>query len=113
MEILILAFIAYGMSTILVYGSIFEDLRDRIHLWGKSPELPANRVGFFMSGLISCMLCTSTWVGFFLSFFIGSISQYYFDVNFLFGVFLDGMFTAGMVWSINSIVEFFEESRIK
>ena len=28
-------------------------------------------------------------------------------------VFFDGMLTAGAVWIINSIVEFFEESRIK
>jgi hypothetical protein len=27
--------------------------------------------------------------------------------------FFDGMFTAGAVWALNAIVEFFEENRIK
>jgi hypothetical protein len=29
------------------------------------------------------------------------------------GVFFDGMLTAGAIWGVNSIIEFFEESRIK
>jgi hypothetical protein len=28
-------------------------------------------------------------------------------------VFFDGMFTAGSVWALNAIIEFFEENRIK
>ena len=28
-------------------------------------------------------------------------------------LFFDGMFTAGSVWMVNAIIEFFEESRIK
>jgi hypothetical protein len=27
------------------------------------------------------------------------------------GLFFDGMYTAGVVWSINAIVEYFEEGR--
>jgi hypothetical protein len=93
---------AYGMTTILVYGSIFENVRTWIKAKSK-----------FFGDLISCMLCTSTWVGFFLSIVTSGFSEHLFDLNKFVGVFLDGMFTAGIVWAINGIVEFFEESRIK
>jgi hypothetical protein len=36
-----------------------------------------------------------------------------FGINPVFAIFFDGMFTAGAVWAINAIIEFFEESRIK
>ena len=48
------------MTTILVYGSIFKELRDSIHRWGENGKLILNPLGSFLSGLISCMLCTST-----------------------------------------------------
>jgi hypothetical protein len=35
------------------------------------------------------------------------------DIHWIPSIFFDGMFTAGIVWAINGIVEFFEESRIK
>ena len=96
------SFIAYGMMTIIVYGSIFEKPRE----WIKGHSN-------FFGELISCPLCTGTWVGFFMSLTLGSLSSVYFHTFFLINVFVDGMFTAGAVWAINSIIEFFEESRIK
>lgn len=100
--IIIWAFIAYGMTTILVYGSIFDGLRALLSSKSK-----------FFAELIKCPLCTSTWVGFFMSFTMGGLTANYYDINTLYGVFLDGMLTAGIVWAINSVIEFFEESRIK
>ena|SRR6056300_1742554 len=95
------SFMAYGMTTIIVYGSIFEKLR----VW-------IGRHSKFFGELINCPLCTSTWVGFFLSATLGSISSELFAIGYL-GIFFDGLFTAGVVWAINSVIEFFEESRIK
>lgn len=103
---------AYGMSTIIVYGSIFDGLRNSIHRWGENTLLPFNSIGKFVSGLIKCMLCTSTWVGFFFSLCFGGLSTQLFGMNWITSIFFDGMFTAGAVWAINGIVEFFEESRI-
>jgi hypothetical protein len=100
--LLLWGFIGYGMSTILVYGSIFETPRK----WIKNQSK-------FFGDLISCILCTSTWVGFFLSIVLGGLINKIFDLNWFFTMFFDGMFTAGIVWTINAIVEFFEESRIK
>jgi len=95
------SFMAYGMTTIIVYGSIFEGLRNWISKHSK-----------FFGELVNCPLCTSTWVGFFLSLTLGGISSKIFSIGY-FGIFFDGLFTAGVVWAINSFVEFFEESRIK
>jgi hypothetical protein len=48
-----------------------------------------------------------------MSLVLGSITTKYFDTLWIINLFFDGMFTAGIVWAINGIVEFFEESRIK
>ena len=101
-SLLVWVFIAYGMTSILVWGSIFESTRE----WIK-------RNSKFFGDLISCTLCTSTWVGFFMSLFLGSLSTQYFDTIWLINLFFDGMFTAGGVWALNAIIEFFEENRIK
>ncbi len=92
----------YGLTSILVWGSIFESTRE----WIK-------RKSKFFGDLISCTLCTSTWVGFFMSLFLGSISTQYFDTIWIINLFFDGMLTAGGVWAINAIVEWFEENRPK
>ena len=96
------AFMGYGMTTILVYGSIFDNQR----AWIKKNSK-------FFGDLISCMMCTSTWVGFFMSLMLGGLTSKILETNWLVGFFFDGMFTCGIVWAINGIVEFFEESRIK
>ena len=96
------AIMAYGMSTILVYGSIFDKGRAFI-----------KRNSKFFGELIGCMLCTSTWVGFFFSICFGGLTNKVLEMHWLPTIFFDGMFTAGAVWAINGIVEFFEENRIK
>jgi hypothetical protein len=96
------AIMAYGMSTILVYGSIFDKGRAFI-----------KRNSKFFGELIGCMLCTSTWVGFFFSICFGGLTNKVLEMHWLPTIFFDGMFTAGAVWAINGIIEFFEENRIK
>ncbi len=102
MLILFYILACYGMTSILVWGSIFENQRTWIKKHSK-----------FFGDLISCTLCTSTWVGFFMSLTLGSVSVQYFDTFWLFNLFYDGMFTAGSVWALNAIVEWFEENRPK
>lgn len=101
-SLLVWIFVSYGMTSIIVWGSIFEPLREFIKKHSK-----------FFGDLISCVLCTSTWVGFFLSIFMFSITDVLFYVRMPFNIFFDGMFSAGIVWAVNSIIEFFEENRIK
>jgi hypothetical protein len=112
MQLLIWVMVAYGMTNILVYGSIFNGLRNGIHNWGNSETLPFNYLGKFLSSLIQCVLCTSTWVGFFLSIAYFSPNLNLVGINEFISVFFDGMLSAGFVWMINSIVEWFEENRL-
>jgi len=100
-KLILWAVLAYGMSTIIVYGHIFDKPRD----WLISKSA-------FWGDFITCMLCVPTWVGFFLSFALGGLTNAYFNTG-IFTFFFDRMYTAGAVWAINSIVEFFEENRIK
>jgi hypothetical protein len=44
---------------------------------------------------------------------LGSLTVKYFNVHPAVNFFFDGMATAGLVWAINGIVEFFEENRLK
>lgn len=99
---------AYGMTTIIVYGSIFQGIRDYI----KSKAEKYQSIFKFIDGLISCVLCTSTWVGFFFSVTLGGITTQ-FGINWIPAIFFDGLFTAGAVWALNGFIEFFEENRIK
>ena len=99
-KIIVWMFVAYGMSTIIVYGHIFDKPRE----WLSSKSTILNE-------FLHCMLCIPTWVGFFMSFALGGLTNDYFNTGH-FTWFFDGMFTAGAVWAINSLIEFFEESRI-
>jgi hypothetical protein len=103
--------IAYGMTNILVYGSIFNKQRNFIHKWGDNENNIFYGLGNFISGLISCIMCTSTWVGFFLSLVFFSPTQELFDTNEILSIFFDGMLASGSVWAVNAIIEWFEENR--
>jgi hypothetical protein len=112
MTILIAWFVlAYGFSNIMVYGSIFSGIREGIKKWGNNPYAIFNGVGKFISDLLSCMMCTSTWVGFFLGLFIFSPTYFYFGLNPVISWFFDGLLASGAVWAINSVIEWFEENR--
>lgn len=110
MEIIFWIIAAYGMTNILVYGSIFDGLRNSIHATAEVGIPIISRIFKFISGLISCVMCTSTWVGFFMSLFFSPFTAY-FGIHPAFGLFFDGMLASGGVWAINAIVEWFEENR--
>jgi len=110
MELIFWVIAAYGMSNILVYGSIFDGIRESIHKNAETNIIIISPIFKFLSGLISCMMCTSTWVGFFMSLFFSPFTAY-FGLHPGFGIFFDGMLASGGVWMINSIVEWFEENR--
>jgi len=101
MELLIWILAAYGMSQILVFGGIFDTPRD----WIKKHST-------FFGDLISCMMCTSTWVGFFFSLTFYSPTESMTFIPYT-SIFFDGMLASGSVWAINAMVEWFEENRPK
>ena len=90
---------AYGMSQILVFGSIFDKPRDWITKYSK-----------FFGDLLGCMMCTSTWVGFFFSLAFYSPTQHMIIIPYT-NIFFDGILASGSVWALNSLVEWFEENR--
>ena len=92
MELLIWLLAAYGMSQILVYGSIFDTPREWITKKSK-----------FFGDLLGCMI--------FFSLVLWSPTLQ-FDLCIPYSnVFFDGMLASGGVWAINAIVEWFEQNR--
>ena len=99
---------AYGMTQIIVYGSIFEKTRNDIKTVGQT-NLPVISTLFtFISGIIGCVMCCSTWVGFFMSFFYSPFVEFL-GVNSIISIFFNGMLAAGGVGGVNTIVEWFEK----
>lgn len=98
MELIIWILSAYGMTQILVYGSIFDTPRD----WIKNNST-------FFGDLISCVMCTSTWVGFFfsLTFFSPTIELVSITYS---NLFFDGILASGSVWALNAFIEWFEKN---
>jgi hypothetical protein len=112
-QLLLWMVMAYGISNILVYGSIFNGPREFINRWGSNPVAPFQPLGAFMSKMLACMMCASTWVGFFYGIFLYSPVHELLGVTEMVSWFFDGMLASGSVWAINAIVEWFEENRPK
>lgn len=109
-KLLIWIFISYGMTTIIVYGTIFNGLRTNISKVSETTIPIVSQLFKFIDGIINCPLCCSTWVGFFLSLFFFSPTTFFIGENYL-NLLLDGTLSAGLVWAIHSIIEYFEENR--
>lgn len=112
-ELLLWMVMAYGMTNILVYGSIFNGTRNFIREWGEDKTTAFNGFFHFVNGILSCMMCCSTWVGFFFGFFLYSPIHEILGASGIWSWFFDGMLASGAVWIINSLVEWFEENRPK
>lgn len=102
MELLLIILVGYSISNIIVFGSIFEGLRNTAEVY--SPE--------FFGKLLGCMMCTPWWVGLFLS--MGShITNYtQFSPFYNYGleipaisIFLDACLISGTTWLIHTIQE--------
>ncbi len=102
MELLLIILVGYSISNIIVYGTIFEGLRETAEIY--SPN--------FFGKLLGCMMCTPWWVGLFLS--VGSqitgytqFSPFYsngLEIVYL-SIFLDACLISGTTWLIHTIQE--------
>jgi hypothetical protein len=101
---------AYGLSNIVVYGSIFNGPRNFINKWGDS-KYPLNGFGGFLSKMISCMMCFGFHCGWILSLLVYSPVHKLLGTNQYYSWFFDGMLASGSVWAINAIIEWFEVNR--
>ena len=102
MELLLIILLTYGMSNIIVFGSIFEKTRETLEVY--SPN--------FFGKLVNCMMCTPFWVGFILSttsivMGYNQLSPFYSHgvTNVLFSIFLDSCLLSGTTWLIHTIQE--------
>lgn len=111
MELLLWLIAAYGMTQIIVYGSIFQGLRNGIEKTGEIRVPLISPIFRFIYGIVSCMMCCSTWVGFFMSYVVYSPFTELMNVNPYLSIFFDGMLASGGVWAINAIIEWFEENK--
>jgi len=110
-QLLLWMIMAYGMTNIIVYGSIFNGPRNSINKASNTPHFPFRGFFIFLSDMIKCMMCASVWIGFFFGLVL------YSPVHEMLGVpswgswFFDGMLSSGFVWAFNGMVEWFEENR--
>jgi len=104
--------LSYGLMNIMVYGSIFQGLRNFFKKWGDS-QLPFNALGQFISGILTCPMCFSFHGGWFLSLTVFSPTFMLFGTSLWISWFFDGILSSGAVWAINAIVEWYEENRPK
>ena len=109
-QLVLFMILAYGFSTIMVYGTIFKGMRNFIKAYGES-ELILSDTFNFISGILSCMMCCSTWVGFFLGAVLFSPTHQFFGTSPYISWFFDGLFSSGAVWAINAFIEWFEVNR--
>lgn len=108
MEILIFIIITYAICNILVFGSIFEWLRNFLSTLGTG--------GYSLYKLFTCMMCLPTWVGAILSYifivngyeFISPLTSVGVD-NIPLAVTIDGFFASGSVWLIHTLQEKLEK----
>ncbi|NBO72089.1 MAG: hypothetical protein EBU66_14850 [Bacteroidetes bacterium] len=103
--------LSYGLMNIMVFGSIFQGLRNFFQNWGNNKLLPFNGIANFISGILSCPMCFSFHGGWFLSLTVFSPTFVFFGTPLLISWFFDGILSSGAVWAINAIIEWFEENR--
>ena len=105
MKILLFVLLAYGITNIAIFGSIFQQWRD---YWERiNPS--------FMGKLTSCPMCLSFYVGLVLSiiFNLNGYSTPFFEYGikyFPLLIFLDACFTSSCVWLIHTVQEAFERA---
>lgn len=109
MNTLIFILIAYGACNNMIYGSIFEGWRNMLSKFGTG--------GYSLYKLFTCFMCLGTWMGFGLSALMIFMGYGYLTPlgslgvdNAYLMIFLNGLLSAGGVWLIHTIQEFFERA---
>lgn len=105
MNLILFILICYGISNIIIFGSIFNNFRSYWEI--KSPK--------FFGKLFTCMICLPTYVGFFISIGAHVTGLLQFSPNASMGlnipflaIFLDGCLASGGVWLVHTLQEHFE-----
>ncbi len=110
-QLVLWSIMAYGLSNIVVYGSIFAGPRKFINKWANNEYAPLQGLGRFLEGMTSCMMCFGFHCGWFLSLLVYSPVHEILGLTSYASWFFDAMLSSGAVWAINSIIEWFEQNR--
>lgn len=94
MEILVWFILATGLMNIMVFGSIFQGLRNFFQNWGNNKQLPFNGLNF-ISGILTCPMCFSFHGGWVLSLLIFSPTFNIFGTPLWISWFFDGILSSG------------------
>lgn len=94
MDLLIWTLTSYGMAFIILWGSILDKPRN----WLKKRST-------FFDDLLSCIVCTGTWVGFFLSIMLWSPAAHYFNSYWIINVLADGCLSAATCYILNLLTD--------
>ncbi len=107
--LIVYGLLMYGLSNILIYGSIFQWFRNLLFKLGTGD--------YSLYKLFTCMMCLPTWLGFAFAFFMYYIGKEYLLITNMFydlndykyiSILLTGIMTSGIVYIINTFVEYFE-----
>jgi hypothetical protein len=97
----------YGLMNIMVYSKIFSGLRDYIK--ELSTKKFVGPIFLFITEILSCPMCFSTWGGFFTGLVIFSPTYELFGFTRYGSWFFDGIISSGAVWALNSYIEWYEK----
>jgi hypothetical protein len=110
-QLILWMIMTYGLSNILVYGSIFNGPRNKINDLASKEWVSFHSFWVFLSDMLKCMMCAPTHVGFFFGIFLYSPVHEILGVSSWVSWFFDGFLASGATWAINSIIEWFEQNR--
>jgi hypothetical protein len=110
-QLVLWSIMAYGLSNIVVYSSIFSGVRNFIAEMANHYYTPLTSIGKFLQGMTSCMMCFGFHCGWFLSLLVYSPVHEFLGLPSYTSWFFDAFLSSGAVWAINSIIEWFEQNR--
>jgi hypothetical protein len=96
MELFISIILAYGITNIIVNGSIFNPVKKSIEKWAVNSNPILQSPLLFLLKMISCMMCLGFWVGLLVGWYYGPLTN----------IFFNGCFYSGCVWIVNCFVQF-------
>jgi len=107
-NLFIYSFIVYGTCNILIWGSNFNWWRNLLGKLGEGD--------YSLYKLFTCFMCLPTWIGPLVSFLSIKFGDGSLSITNAMGfeslaliLLLDGCFSSGIVWIMNTIQEFFEK----
>jgi hypothetical protein len=92
LEFIILTLLSFGITNILVNGSIFKPIRDWVG--SKADNWFTQKI----FQLISCMMCMGFWVGAFCGIFLGPFPWW--------NIVFNGALMSGTTWIIHCILQY-------